>query len=62
MTFLVGDLVTPIANTKKLKQHVIYEINKIIRCADGNYDWDDIFLEGVDGAISEYDLDLYRRL
>lgn len=66
MTFEVGDIVrvreftclgTRNETPKGLCRDTTYRIANIHHCLDGAYDWDDLFLEGVDGKFCEFDFE-----
>jgi hypothetical protein len=55
--FNVDEYVRYKGKDKKLSKNRTYLIRDIRRGIDGAYDWDDIFLEGVDGKFSEFDFE-----
>lgn len=68
----IGDIVTPTKETyvfsdkrrpipKGLEDGKHYTIIAINRGLDAAIDWDDVFLESINGMFCEFDLDTVRR-
>lgn len=56
----IGDIITPhTKRAKGLRPGHPYKVIEIHRGIDGAYDWDDIFLEGVQGKFCEFDFRRY---
>jgi hypothetical protein len=55
--FNVDEYVQYRGKSKKLRKRVAYRNIDIHRGIDGAYDWDDLFLEGVDGKFCEFDFE-----
>jgi len=57
--FYMGDLVEVDKPAKGLVPGTIYTVTYVNRGVDGAYDFDDVFLEGVEGAFCEF---IFRRV
>lgn len=57
MSFKPEEYVKYKGDEEKLDKNKIYKIERVHYSLDGAYDWDDLFLEGVEGKFCEFDFE-----